>query len=294
MAVDALLSARELELLRFQAGRLGGLRARGSSPLSGPQTAWQRGAGLELEDLRPYQLGDDVRHIAWRASARSGRPISKVFRAERRQRILVLVEQHPGMAFATRGELKAAVAARACALIGFAALRQGAEIGGMVAGRETEFFQPGTHLDRALALIGAANRAPGHDYPAVDAAEALAQLHQLARRQDSLYLISDFQHWDDALLASLKQLTERHLVCALQIVDAGEQTLTAVGRLHIRSPFDGRELVIDTDDAELRRQYAAAMNEHQQQLEQLFKRSGMHHQQLFTDRDPLPTLARAL
>lgn len=291
---EALLSARELERLRFQAGRLGGLRARGTSPLSGPQTAWQRGAGLELEDLRPYQLGDDVRHIAWRASARSGRPISKVFRAERRQRILVLVEQHPGMAFATRGELKAAVASRACALTGFAALRQGAEIGGMVAGRETRFFPPGANLERALALIGAANRAPGHDHPGVDPSASLMHLQQLARRRDTIYLISDFQHWTNALRTPLSQLAERHPVYALQVMDTGEQTLTPVGRLRIRSPFDGRERLIDTDDAELRRRYAAAMQQKQTQLEQLLRRAGVAHQRLYTDQDILPALAQAL
>lgn len=294
MQDDTLLSARDLELLRFQAGRFGSLRARGSSPLGGPQTSWQRGAGLELEDLRPYQLGDDVRHIAWRASARSGRPISKVFRAERRQRILVLVEQHPGMAFATRGELKAAVAARACALIGFAARRQGAGIGGMVVGRRTEFFPPGAQLDRILVLIGAANRAPGHDYPGVDPLTSLTQLRQLARRQDTVYLISDFQHWTDALLATLKQLAEHHPLYALQVIDEGEQTLTPVGRLRIRSPFDGRERVIDTDDPALRRQYAAAMQEKQAQLDRLLRRCGAHHQRLYTDRDILPSMAQAL
>lgn len=293
---ETLLSARELQRLRFQAGRLGSLRARGSSALSGPQPAWQRGSGLELEDLRPYQWGDDVRHIAWRASARSGRPISKVFRAERRQRILMLVEQHPGMGFATRGELKAAVAARACALIGFAALRQGAEIGGMVVGRDTGYFPPGAHLDRALALIGAANRAPGHDYPGVDPAASLARLQHLARRQDSLYLISDFQHWGQDLLPTLGQLAERHPVHALQVMDAGEQTLTPVGRLRIRSPFDGREQVIDSDDADLRRRYAEAMAARQAELGQLFRRSGVRHQHLHTDTDQsiLPALAQTL
>jgi uncharacterized protein (DUF58 family) len=294
MQDEALLSARELELLRFQAGRLGSLRAQGTSPLSGPQTAWQRGAGLELEDLRPYQLGDDVRHIAWRATARSGRLISKVFRAERRQRILMLVEQHPGMGFATRGELKAAVASRACALIGFAALRQGAEIGGMVVSHETEFFQPGAQLDRALSLVGAANHAPGHNYAAIDPAASLAQLQQLAGRHDTLYLISDFQHWTDALLPLLSQLAERHPVHALQVLDEGEQTLTPVGRLRIRSPFDGSERIIDTDDANLRQQYAVAMEQRQAQLEQLLRRSGVQHQILYTDRDVLPVMARAL
>lgn len=294
MANDVLLSAHELELLRFQAQHLAQYRARGSSPVSGAQVSQQRGAGMELEDLRPYQIGDDIRHLAWRATARSGHPISKVFRAEKRQRILLFVEQHPGMGFATRGELKATVASRTTALICFAALRQGAEIGGMIIGHQTKHFLPATRLNQVLPLIGTANMNPGHNYTATEPSNSLKQLQHLAQQHDTIYLISDFQHWSDANKMPLTQLTERHTLHALQIIDAGEQTLTAVGKLRIRSPFDGRELIIDTDNAQLRQQYATQMSDKQTQLEQLFRHSGVQHYQLTTDSDILPTLAQAL
>ena len=294
MTTEALLSASELELLRFQAQRLPGYHTHGTSQLSGAQLSLQRGAGLELEDLRPYQIGDDVRHIAWRTTARSGRPISKVFRAERRQRILLLVEQHPGMAFATRGELKASVASRASALICFAALRQGAEIGGILTGRKNRFFQAASQLDQALAMIGQINHHPGHDYNPTAPANSLKQLQQLAQRHDTIYLISDFQHWHQGLQAPLTQLAEWHNLHALQIIDQGEQTLTAVGKLRIRSPFDGSELIIDTDNPQLRQQYATNMAAKQGQLTQLFRHSGVQHHQLHTDADIITPLAQAL
>jgi len=294
MAAEVLLSAHELELLRFQAQRLPGYHAHGTSQLSGAQLSLQRGAGLELEDLRPYQHGDDVRHIAWRATARSGRPISKVFRAERRQRILLLVEQHPGMAFATRGELKATIASRATALISFAALRQGAEIGGMLLGQQKQFFQPATQLDQAMLMIGQVNQHPGHDYISADPANSIKQLQQLAQRHDTIYLISDFQYWSKELQTPLAQLAEWHNLHALQIIDQGEQSLTPVGKLRIRSPFDGSELIIDTDNVQLRQQYAASMADKQAQLEQLFRHSGVQHHQLYTDADIITPLAKAL
>ena len=294
MAAEVLLSANELELLRFQSQRLPGYRAHGTSQLSGAQLSLQRGAGLELEDLRPYQIGDDVRHIAWRASARSGRPISKVFRAERRQRILLLVEQHPGMGFATRGELKASIASRATALISFAALRQGAQIGGMLVGKKHQFFQPASQLDQALIMIGQVNLHPGHDYIAANPVDIIKQLQMLAQRHDTIYMISDFQQWSEELHKPLAQLAEWHNLHALQIIDRGEQQLTAVGKLRIRSPFDGSELIIDTDNAQLRQQYALSMSDKQAKLEMLFRRNGVLHHQLFTDADILSPLAQAL
>jgi uncharacterized protein (DUF58 family) len=294
MPSEVLLSERDLELLRFQAQQLNRLRASATSPVSGAQISRQRGAGLELEDLRPYQFGDDVRHIAWRATARSGRPISKVFRAERRQRILLLVEQHPGMAFATRGELKATVACRAVALLGFAAQRQGAEVGAVVINDETHFFTPGPRLEQTLRLIGSVNRMPIRQTNTETPRATLEKLQRLAQRDDAIYFISDFHHWDESLLPLLQQLSEHHTLHALQIIDAGEQQLSAVGKLRIRSPFDGSEVIIDTDNEQLRQQYAAAMQAKQAQLEQLFIRSGVQHLRLYTDAELLTPIAQAL
>ena len=293
MHVERLLDSQEIERLRHQARQLSGHWHSGNSRLSGPFNSPQRGSGMELEDLRPYQSGDDVRHIAWRASARSALPISKVFRAEQQQRVLLLIEQHPGMGFASRGELKAAVASRAGSLICFAALNQGAEVGGILAREKPRFFDASKSLDRTLAFIGAINQTPGQ-HAVSDSAAQLAQLQALARRDDRIYLISDFHGWNADIKGRLSQLSEQHRVHALQIIDQGEQTLPAIGKLRLRSPFDGSEQVIDTDNAELRRQYAATMAERQTQLSELLRSCGVHHQQLHTDDDIFHRLASAL
>ena len=284
MNFERLLDSQEIERLRHQARQLPAHWHSGNSRLSGPFISPQRGSGMELEDLRPYQTGDDVRHIAWRASARSALPISKVFRAEQQQRILLLVEQHPGMGFASRGELKAAVASRASSLICFAALNQGAEVGGILARDKSRFFDASKSIEQTLAFIGAINQAPGQ-HPTRDSARHLAQLQRLAHRDDRIYLISDFQGWDTRLKGLLNQLSEQHRVHAMQIVDQGEQELPAIGKLRLRSPFDGREQVIDTNNAQLRRQYAETMAQRQTQLDALLRGCGIYHQQLHTDDD---------
>lgn len=289
-----LLNNQDLEQLRQQAETLLRKPLFGSSPMSGEQVSMQRGMGVELEDLRPYQIGDDVRHIAWRTTARSNRPITKVFRAERLQRILLIVEQHPGMGFATRGELKATKAAKTAALIAFAALRQRAEIGALVSTDKTTHFPYSNRLNSALEIIGACSREPKQDCTPIAPEVLLAQAQRASRRGDTLFVISDFTHWQPALLTTLGELSENRHVSALQIFDEGEQSLVDVGPLKLRSPFDGSEAVIDTSNAQLRKQYSAAMASKQQELTKLFRDSGITHLRIHTDTDTAQKLAVSL
>ena len=297
MQTDSLLSNHDLEQLRLQAAALLRRPLPGSSNLSGEQASLQRGMGMELEDLRPYQVGDDVRHIAWRTTARSSRPITKVFRAERLQRILLIIEQHPGMGFATRGELKATQAAKTAALIAFAGLHQRAEVGALVCGQTSDqtiaHFPYSNQLDATLTIIGSSAHPP-EQHSDIVAAQALLQAQRISRRGDTIFIISDFGHWHSELASQLRALTETRPVHALQIIDDGERRLTDVGRLRLRSPFDGSETIIDTGNAELRKQYAMAMTQKQQQLQQLFQLSHVAHHTLRTDADAPTRLAAIL
>ena len=293
MQQPSLLTTHDLELLRLQAQSLLQGRTSGSSPLSGEHRSLYRGTGMELDELRVYQQGDDVRHIAWRASARSNLPITKVFRAERQQRVLLLVDQHPGMNFATQGELKAVVAARATALLTFAVLAQQGEVGGVVAQQQLHHFGYSNRLDHGLALIGAAcNTPPQTNNTTVT--ELLKQTQRISGRGDSVFIIGDFSRWNESLTAPLMQLSEWRQLSAIQIIDRGEQTLPAIGKLRLRSPYSGAEVIIDSNNSTLRQQYAAAMQQRQQQIESLLQRCGVKHIQLHTDDDIYKRLAAAL
>ena len=294
MQQPSLLTPQDLELLRFQAQSLLKGRAHGGSPLSGEQRSLYRGIGMELEELRAYQQGDDVRHIAWRASARSNLQITKVFRAERQQRVLLLVDQHPGMGFATQGELKATCAARITALLTFAVLAQRGEVGGVVAQQQLRHFGYSNRLDQGLALIGAACAMPGQQAGTTSVTQFLTQAQRLSGRGDTIFIISDFSHWHEPLTAPLLQLSETRQLTAIQIIDRGEQTLPAIGKLRLRSPYCGDEVIIDSNNAALRQQYSTAMQQQQQQTESLMQRCGVRHLQLHTNDDIFKTLAASL
>lgn len=293
MPPPSLLTSEDLELLRFQAHGLLDGRISGNSPLSGEQRSRYRGMGMELEELRAYQQGDDVRHIAWRTSARSHLPITKVFRTERQQRALLLVEQHPGMFFATTGRLKATCAAHATALLTFALLTERGEVGAVVAHQQLRHFGYSSGLDQGLALIGSAAGA-GQSATSTPASTLLTEAQRLCGRGDTLFIISDFSRWDDSLTAPLLQLGEQRQLHAIQIIDRGEQNLPAIGKLRLRSPYSGKTAIIDSNNPVLRQQYSAAMAAQQQQIESLLQRCGVHHTRLHTDDDIFLTLVRSL
>ncbi|HSB97975.1 MAG TPA: DUF58 domain-containing protein, partial [Spongiibacteraceae bacterium] len=125
----------ELTAARLAADGLG-LQSlkRAHSPLFGELRANLRGRGLEFEEVRSYQAGDDVRNIDWRVTARTGRPFTKLFREERERPSLLVIDQRQPMFFGSRTCFKAKLAAYYGALLAWAALQQGDRIGGLIIG----------------------------------------------------------------------------------------------------------------------------------------------------------------
>src|SRR3569623_3029854 len=121
-----------------------------------------RGRGMELDDTRAYQSGDDVRYLDWRATARSGRPMSKVFREERPRQVSLVIARSASMYFGTRVGAKAAAAARGAAILAFIALAEHDHVAGLVLdGARERAFPAARHLDGVLPLLRAAG-APMH------------------------------------------------------------------------------------------------------------------------------------
>ncbi len=289
MDAPPLIAPQVLEQLQAQIRALGSRRNKRSlSAPNGSQHSVYRGAGMELQDLRGYEFGDDVRHIAWRSSARTNRPMVKVFHAEKQARHLIYVEQHDSMYFATAGELKAATAVRIAALLSFNGLFKQAEIGGITWGQSEQLFPFSHRLDQVLALLRSINSStpPQHrSQPQV----FIEQLHRLATQQCDIYLISDFNHWQEHDFQALQPLAERHRLWAIQIADQGEQSLADWGKLKINLP-GGEQRLIDTSLPSLRQRYNEAMRTKQTVLEQMLKQAQAIHHICYTHQDALQTV----
>lgn len=255
-----------------------------------------RGRGVEFDESRPYQPGDDLRTMDWRVTARTGKPHTKVFREERNRPVFLWVDLRRPMLFATRGEFKGVRAAEMAALVAWSAVANGDRLGGLVFA-ETEHHEqrPALGSRSALRLLQTLSAdsfwlpAEGAEGAEADAGRALQRLARVARPGSLIFLISDFRR--------LGEDAERHLLklaghCDLRLVhcfDAVEAALPPPGRYRIAS--GSRVFSIETGNAAMRRRYEERFKERRALLERLGRTPGIRVIDCATDADPRTVLA---
>src|SRR5579872_36603 len=122
---------KELIKLKNVAANTGAMHGNSNTRTQGDYTSIFHGLGVEFETVRPYVIGDDVRYIDWRVTARIGKPQVKTFRAECDRNVLVLVDANAYMRFGTRGTFKSVQAAKAAALLSWKSLQLQDRVGGL-------------------------------------------------------------------------------------------------------------------------------------------------------------------
>jgi len=209
---------------------------------SGQSRSRERGRGIEFEEMRLYQPGDDIRAIDWRASARLGRPFTKLFGEERERSVFVAVDQRSGMFFGSRTTFKSVVAARTATLACWTALARGDPVGGLVAGERLVSVRAARERGAVLGLIDAlttANRALSAHAPAGVALErVLTDCLAHATDGSTIVLFSDFGDYESDLGTLLAALARRRRLVLVGIDDPLEARLDVTGRVGVS---DGRE-----------------------------------------------------
>ena len=265
---------------------------------SGAYVSHFRGRGMEFDESRPYQPGDDPRSIDWRVTARSTTAYTKLFREERERPVLVVTDLRSNMHFATRGCFKSVNAARAAALIAWAAHHRGDRLGGLIFG-DTTHRELKPRLGRRAALRFVHQLAEHKDWQNRGVPEggepltqAMSALRRVARPGSLVVVISDFIGFDRAAQSYLSSVARHNEVLAVFMNDPLERQLPPPGRYRIVSPND--ELAIDTYAAAARRDYENDFAKRSHDLESFCHRYGVHLMPMSTDDDPVSTLQTAL
>jgi uncharacterized protein (DUF58 family) len=268
-----------------------------------------RGRGMEFDESRPYQPGDDPRSIDWRVTARSTTAYTKLFREERERPVLVCVDLRSNMHFATRGCFKSVNASRAAALLAWAAHHRGDRLGGLIFG-DTSHRELKPRLGRRAALRFVHQLAEHRDWPSSSSikgsktlaetdtkgsdplVQAMSALRRVARPGSLIVVISDFIGFDRAAQSYLSSVARHNEVLAVFMNDPLERQLPPPGRYRIVSPDD--EMAIDTYALAARRDYENEFAERSHDLEAFCHRYGVHLMPMSTDDDPVATLQTAL
>ena len=293
------LALERLTGLRAHAGRLGlspGARVR--TARAGGYLSVYRGRGMEFDEVRPYQAGDDVRDIDWRVTARSGRAHTKVYTDERERPVFLLLDLSPGMYFGTRGCLKAVRAAEAGVLVAWAAVANGDRVGAlMMAGTRHAELRPMGRPPGVLRLIRRLleEHRAGLERPGIEPARLGAGLDRLlatARPGSLVFLISDFRHLDGDAEKRLARLARHSDVTAMFVFDPVEAEPPPPGR-YLLSDGHARA-VLDTADAGVVRRLRNAHAAHRDRVAGVCSRRGIHFMDLATDAPLVEALRRGL
>ena|SRR5436190_6288078 len=248
------------------------------------------GQGTELAQLRPYDPEiDDVRHIDWKATARTGLPHVRVHLAERVLVSWIVVDASPSMEFGTADRRKADVAEGVALALGYAATRRGNKLGTIVFGENgTAALPPRQGRPGMMGLI-AGLRGIAAGTGGTSLAAALRYAGKLARQRALVVVISDFRgdrDWRRPLL----EVAGRHEVICVEIRDPREQELTDAGELRLVDPETGRQLRVNTSSATLRERFAAAAEEERRTIAVMLAGAGVRHAVVSTEGDWLRTL----
>ena len=266
---------------------------------SGAYVSPFKGRGMEFDEVRAYNPGDDVRTLDWRVTARTGKPHTKLFREERERAVLLWIDLRRPMLFATQGAYKAVRAAQAAALLGWSAIQNGDRLGGLIFS-ETDHVElrPRRGKRALLHLVQKLADDPAwtpesHEPSAIDILQqALLRLRRVAQPGCLIFMLSDFDGLDKQHTAHLASLARHSDLVMVSIHDPLEAELPPAGRYRVS---DGqRILTVDTEPEDIRSHYQQRYRDRQAELHRQCQHHGIYQIELSTADDPLSVLRQGL
>jgi len=259
-----------------------------ASVLAGEYLSVFKGRGIEFDQVREYQAGDDVRTIDWNVTARMNRPFVKQFVEERELTVMLLVDLSLSTYFGTLHGLKRDLAAEFCAAIAFAALRSHDRVGLVLFSDRVEHVVPPRkgrrHVLRLLRdLLSYKPLSTG-----TNIVEALDFTCRMLHRTATLFLVSDFYAPDFRRALRLARL--RHDVIAVLLTDRREWEVPEVGLVWLRDPEGGAEWLVDTHDEAVRQAISQHTKAHLQELQAICRSARVDLIALRTDQPLVPPL----
>ena len=248
-----------------------------------------KGRGMEFSEVRAYTPGDDIRSIDWNVTARTGEPFIKVFQEERELTVLLLVDHSGSLSFGSRSRVKAELAAEVGALLALSAVQNNDKVGLVLFSDHVEHYVPPakgrSHVLRVVREI-LFHQAKGTK---TDLSSALDHLSHAQKRKAVVFVISDFI--DDGYERSLAVASKRHDVTAIRLMDPADRSLPPVGLMAVEDLELGTRDWLDASDPGVQRAFRDHVAQGDQRFQEMIKKTGMDHVELWTDRDTVAPLA---
>ncbi len=304
------VDSSDLIHLRHFAGAIDMASGLVRSKQTGNRLSTFKGRGMDYEESRRYQHGDDRRNLDWRVMARTGTPYTKLFREERERPVYLCLDVRPSMQFATRGRFKSVVAAQALALVGWAAFGHGDRVGGVVFGGAQRLERRPARGKRAIlnwihdvsrdenwtvsadgALI---DRTSDHSLPRREEhlRDKLQRIYRVSRPGSLLVIATDWRDFDEATEKQLMKLAQHNTLLMFFVYDPLEKTLPPPGVYAVTS--GANVLAMDSRSHARRKHYAEEFEARRKWVHKTATKLQATCIDLRTDGDLTATVLRAL
>jgi len=286
------INQHSLIQLRHQASQLVLSLKKIRAMQSGTYLSSFRGRGMEFNESRIYQPGDDIRNMDWKVTARTGNPHTKIFSEERERPVLCWTDFREPMHFATHGAFKSVIAAKAAASIAWAANSQGDRVGGLVFSEHTHHeLKPQRGKTSVLHFIKQLEQIQHSGVEQagsqINAEQALARLRRVAKPGSLIFLISDFRNLGDQARSHITQLSRHNDIVMFFIYDILEKALPADGQYLVQ--HQGHKLRFSSRK-DNQSQYQQHFTERLDSLKSFARKHNISFIECSTQNDPLSQL----
>ena len=241
-----------------------------------------KGRGMEFDEVREYQFGDDVRTIDWNVTARTGKPHVKKFVEERELTVMIMVDASQSCHFASVNQLKSRLAAEIAAILAFSAIRNNDKVGLIMFTDEIELFIPPrkgkSHVLRVIReVLYFSPKGKGTNLP-----KALEYLTRVMTRKTVTFVLSDFFEpasgkTDPHFKKPMSMANKRHDIIAITLNDPLEKKLPDCGLIELHDAETGARIVTDTSNSKVRESYQRQALSRLEQRDRLFRSINVDH-----------------
>ena len=253
--------------------------------LAGDYHSTFKGQGVEFDEVRPYEVGDDVRTIDWNVTARTGVPYIKRYAEERELTILFMVDVSGSQGYGSVRRSKMELAAEVTALLALTAIRNQDKIGLILfSDKIVKYIPPRKGRDSVMRLVREVLAAEDDAQGGTDISAALKFLNGVQKRRAVVFLVSDFLAPAESYERLLRATARHHDVIGVSVSDPAESALPDVGLVELQDPETGAIQLVDTASAAVRKAFAAQAAAESEELKTFFRRTGIDTLPVSTDK----------
>lgn len=254
-----------------------------------------KGRGMEFDEVRPYQIGDEIRTIDWNVTARTGQPYVKRYVEERELTVMLVVDASASENFGSVNRFKRELAAELTAVLSFAATTNNDKVGLLIFTDQIELFIPPRkgrrhvlRLIRELLAFEPQNRG-------TDVQMALEKVNQILKRRSIIFLVSDFLAEPEQYRQAMAITNRRHDLIAVDLNDPLEKNIKDVGLVALEDPETGQIAWVDTSNRTWQKAYQGRLAQLENSKTRAFRQASVDRIDISTDEDyttPLTTFFR--